>query len=891
MSFVLIVSPVYYASQYLVKLSSIFILLGLWFISSVSVVAQQASLTPEEDRWLTLVLAMATADPELREEASAFQSLSRTERQQVLQKAKALVHTFTATRVLKAERRSSSKVVLHPRVYIDDATFLPKAFKKLTELEYEPTNQAVELRFKYTSTPDDHYQLAVEHTIPNELLPTEQADQLVAQACEPCTRQPTTTTKVEDTGLLTCYQAFEEAFLTALGQEPVTNHTIDPVILAYLEQKFAELSQTYQEKIIGFVYCKICEEEPPATELQHTELTLNSSQETLSGETVAYGHQRCLKAFYRNNSSEATEAVSGLQVFDQNEYSNQQHLTAFVNVDPGTLPCTDYLTLGSWDYCSQEVDQAVADALLSTLAQCVEEEGIFTPEPSDTPDASQLAQRLNEPVSDEEKIKVVNSEGQEVARSPGLAPNQSEHFTVTVDADNQLSVKLAPDYLNSLGQTDPGVLAALEQAFNDLLRQAKVSFCTGDNRSSDCTDQQLVFLQVLSLNVQSIALEAQLHPAMWDSQDTKSNLISSNHSLPPIATGVADALVERVSDLPQLALMAGGLIINNDHQREALAGIFTAEGWQMLKAGVFAELAATIRQEDKREHAIATASVNLIVGFYALLSYGPKLIAQLTDKIQALAKKVEQAPNLAKYLKKIVQEAPSADLAKKLEQLLDNMDAAVLERLLARLPEEKLDDLVTDLADNNAFRDALAKNEGLVDSWRKLDDLGTDIVPDAMRRNPDFLKKFDDVVNNDGLNKHVFSGNISYEILEAGQKKWKVGGVHHKTAFENGTARIKSGTKSTPDINGYYTAKVEVYHPEFPDNSGFKVKSKESTFFPDSWSVDKVQAEIAGAIKNKGTPNVFPDGRKLYKATMTDGTDLAIWEDATGNITSTYPVL
>ena len=180
-------------------------------------------------------------------------------------------------------------------------------------------------------------------------------------------------------------------------------------------------------------------------------------------------------------------------------------------------------------------------------------------------------------------------------------------------------------------------------------------------------------------------------------------------------------------------------------------------------------------------------------------------------------------------------------------------------------------------------------DDELVDSWKKLDDLG-DNAFNQLKKDPDFLKKFDDVVKNSVLNKHVLEGDVSYEILEAGQKKWKAGGVHHKTAFDNGAARIKSGTKSTPNANGYYTAKVEVYHPEFPDNGGFKVKSKESTFFPDDWSLDKLQAEIAGAIKNKGTPKVYPDGRKLYKGTMTDGTELAIWEDAAGNITSTYPV-
>ena len=486
----------------------------------------------------------------------------------------------------------------------------------------------------------------------------------------------------------------------------------NPILAAHLQEKIKALSEAYHGRISGFTYCKLCESQPPASTLEHVELSLNASAGTLSGEITKYGQRRCLTVYYQDNQGSTIENVTAPEDFQivQQEYNAKQHnLTAWINTKNGMATCTDYLALNNWDYCTQEV----TDALVNAVTRCVEEEGLFSPEttdqPADNQEDSPIVKRLNQLIGEQEKIKIVDSEGTEIARSPDLATDQPEHFTVTIDANNQLSVKLTPDYLSSLGQTDPGALAALEQAFNDLLRQAKVSFCAGDTRSPDCTDQQLVFLQVLNLNVQSIALEAQLHPAMWDSQNAKNHLIPSAHGLPPVATGVADALVERVSDLPQLTLMLGGLVINDDNQHEALAGIFTAQGWQALKEGIFAELAATIRQQDKREHAVATASVNLMLGLYALLGYGPKLIAQLLDKIEDLAKKVDQAPHLAKYLKKVVQEAPSADLAKKLEQLLDNMDAVVLERLLAKLPEDKLDDFVTDLADNTAFRDALAR--------------------------------------------------------------------------------------------------------------------------------------------------------------------------------------
>ena len=270
---------------------------------------------------------------------------------------------------------------------------------------------------------------------------------------------------------------------------------------------------------------------------------------------------------------------------------------------------------------------------------------------------------------------------------------------------------------------------------------------------------------------------------MWDGQDTKNSLIPAQHALPPIVTGVADALIERVSDLPQLALMIGGLIINHDHQQEALAGLFTPQGWQALQEGIFAELVDIRERPEKQEHVVATASVNLVLGFYALLSYGPRAIAQLMDKIEAVAKRVDQAPHLARYLKKIVQDAPSEQLAKKLEQLLDNLDAAVLERLLGRLPEDKLDDLVTDLADNRALRDALAKNEGLVDSWRILDDAN---VPAVLKRDPVRLGQVDNYLKKNPRTESAITKGLD-DVED------------YKEEFFNG---IKNATDDLSGVNG-----------------------------------------------------------------------------------------
>jgi hypothetical protein len=56
------------------------------------------------------------------------------------------------------------------------------------------------------------------------------------------------------------------------------------------------------------------------------------------------------------------------------------------------------------------------------------------------------------------------------------------------------------------------------------------------------------------------------------------------------------------------------------------------------------------------------------------------------------------------------------------------------------------------------------------------------------------------------------------------------------------------------------------------------VKGKKSTFFPDSWSREKILAEVANCLKNKVPDSQFPvpNGNSAFKATMTDGVTLQI---------------
>jgi hypothetical protein len=197
------------------------------------------------------------------------------------------------------------------------------------------------------------------------------------------------------------------------------------------------------------------------------------------------------------------------------------------------------------------------------------------------------------------------------------------------------------------------------------------------------------------------------------------------------------------------------------------------------------------------------------------------------------------------------------------------------------------DSLIDDLALSPELADAINNNVDLVDSWKVLDDLGETVL----RKDSDFLKKFDDIVKNEGLNKHVFEGDVKVTgINAAGDPIYKITGVHSSSAFTDGTTRIKPNTDIEDLGNGYYKAKVEKQIDGFVNAEGtsWKVKSEKSTFFPDSWDAAKIQKEVTVALSNKVKQADLSDGRTFFKGIMSDGTSLAIYEE-NGIITTVFP--
>jgi hypothetical protein len=187
------------------------------------------------------------------------------------------------------------------------------------------------------------------------------------------------------------------------------------------------------------------------------------------------------------------------------------------------------------------------------------------------------------------------------------------------------------------------------------------------------------------------------------------------------------------------------------------------------------------------------------------------------------------------------------------------------------------------------------KNTDLVSRWKELDDLTTsgDTAFVQLKKDTAFLQQFDAITKKVLLNDHIFKGHVKKKTKPDGTEYWEASGVHSEIAINNGNAAYKGNqTPVGPSGLGYFKSKIKLHDPSFPQNEGWKSKSKPSTFFPNSWSREKIQAEITLVLKKNKIPiQTTSDGRKLYGGTMSDGVQLRIWEATDGTFESAYPLL
>ena len=111
--------------------------------------------------------------------------------------------------------------------------------------------------------------------------------------------------------------------------------------------------------------------------------------------------------------------------------------------------------------------------------------------------------------------------------------------------------------------------------------------------------------------------------------------------------------------------------------------------------------------------------------------------------------------------------------------------------------------------------------------------------------------------------QHIFLGN-------------KTGGFHYE-GLSDATSKVVQITKA-PDANGVYEAIVEI---------GGKTKKSPSTFFPKSWSPEKIVDAIQDVYFN---PIGVDDIKNVYEGVV-DGVKIQVFLNQYGKIVSAFPVM
>lgn len=132
----------------------------------------------------------------------------------------------------------------------------------------------------------------------------------------------------------------------------------------------------------------------------------------------------------------------------------------------------------------------------------------------------------------------------------------------------------------------------------------------------------------------------------------------------------------------------------------------------------------------------------------------------------------------------------------------------------------------------------------------------------------DLYEKYKSLVASPSTIEHIFVGEINRRGIPVG--------FHYEGQFSFGISNVIPDTKKPIDRNNVYEADVEIKSQPKP---GF------SSFFPQEWSEEEVMNTIQMAYLNKKAVT-----STLYEGTTEQGLTIQFYLDASGKLTTAYPI-
>ena len=283
---------------------------------------------------------------------------------------------------------------------------------------------------------------------------------------------------------------------------------------------------------------------------------------------------------------------------------------------------------------------------------------------------------------------------------------------------------------------------------------------------------------------------------------------SATIKVPGIATGTVESAAMMVTDMTSMVCMVSDLAFDKTARNEAKQGFVALKNQVVDNPNMLFPLLGEVILEEvtgggtdeykeafadgtdigRKNHLKSKMAVRTTTSILASGNFLVKLPKMMDDVVVKMSK-----ADFRLALKKI-----DADNFKKLDDKLKALaDDILVNKFYDDFAEATSDDLKK-LLDNPDF----------VDNWKKLDGLGEDVIPTSLRKNPDFINKFDNVAKNNNLD--LDSEGLSNLLKSPSTKLDAATGQPLKWDNPDG---VLDGVKRASDAN---IEGLTVTHKKFP---------------------------------------------------------------------------
>ena len=801
---------------------------------------QMAETTEEElQGWMSMAIAMAEHDPDLQKEArkemARINSLTGEAREKAFERIGNLIHGYKTNRKVSDAMGVVVEQEFTTIVYVDGIPVVSGLIKGVSKKQALKAENAVNIVYSFTHKEDNS--LSLEILIENAPTAICEKYGIAREGMQQVASREKNSSNLTGNAevlkpenyqmIVNSSNNIRSGIIGGEGVEEEPDALPATTLEAYWKETAKEIFLSSGQQVFGLMYCKECDE---ASE------TFVEKRKSLLEREIKVGKKKCFVSIFlvnekgelgvrneyrkldvlsvNSNNNDIHNDNFQSELISLNRFKDGQALVAIGgdNVDQyKSWPCTNYIdeSVKPLNFCSDDFieNETFLNSLFESLRQCVEEMKKLVPaggweyDPAITQAVGNIFKKPLSEQNENIQVLIVKGDDQQELKSGDFA-GTDYNFSLSLVWDEQskqwkVSLRTSPEYLKSLGYSDPDILSKLAGILDELMRKSRVNLCVASELNKDCVREMLNNLQVLNINLQHIGKEGKIHPSMWSSSGGVRDLLPPSAKWTPVEGGVVDGLAEAVLDIPML-IKTIGEIIAEPEQGQALLNVFSEEGMVQVRDAVVSEIGATLRDciegsGEKCHYFTSKAAVGLLLFFVTIEGKTASSLSDAAAEAAKLTKKLEGAPTLQRYFTKLSKEGEDGlAKGKKLDGLLGKVDLAKLEALVARVDKGKLDDLLADLADNHLLTRKLLDEPHLVDAWERLAKLGRN----QMRKDPDILSAMRKTMDNPDI-----PSNRLDDIVNSLAKS----GARCKTCDNAGTNGLRYIDEVLEDLGGFAT--------------------------------------------------------------------------------------